>query len=241
MRTESEITSVLEAIDVDRLVELTRQVCRIPSVLGDEGPLAHHLAEVMSESDFEAVELQPVIDDRPNAIGELDFGAGPRVVFTGHMDTKPASRGWTVAEPFSGDLIDGRVYGHGIMDMKAALICQLVAMEALRSSGIDLHGTLGFAAVSDHMGDQLGSIAYFDRHTADLCVLGELSDLEIFLGHPGRYYFDVVAEGISAHTCRKYDAINANVLAAHAVIELDKSQLRPELDPGSPTCSAPRR
>ena len=47
------------------------------------------------------------------------------------------------------------------------------------------------AAVADHMGDQLGSIAYFDAFTADLCVLGELTDNQVCLGHRGRYYFDV--------------------------------------------------
>jgi acetylornithine deacetylase/succinyl-diaminopimelate desuccinylase-like protein len=216
-------------------------------VLGDEGPLADLLADVMRSSGFEAVRLQPVLTDRPNAIGELDFGPGPRVVLTGHMDTKPASIGWTVAEPFSGDLIDGRIYGHGIMDMKAALACQIVAMEAVRASGLPLAGTLAMAAVSDHMGDQTGSIRYFSEHRADYCVLGELSDNEIFLGHRGRYYFDITAEGRSAHTCHKHRAVNANVLAAHAILELDASQLRPPLDEhttalfGAETMMAPGR
>ncbi|MEQ8718684.1 MAG: M20/M25/M40 family metallo-hydrolase [Acidimicrobiales bacterium] len=222
--------SVLNAVDIDRAVELTREVCRVPSILGEEGPLAKLLADVMTESGFEAVELQPVLPDRPNAIGEMDFGPGPRVVLTGHMDTKPVSIGWSRSEPFSGDLIDGRVYGHGIMDMKAALACKIVAMEAVRSCGLPVSGTLAMAAVSDHMGDQMGSIRYFESHGADFCVLGELSDNEIFLGHRGRYYFDVTAQGRSAHTCHKHHAINANALAAHAILELDASHLEPPLD-----------
>jgi acetylornithine deacetylase len=185
----------------------------------------------MRESGFEGVSLQPVLPHRPNAIGEVGFGAGRRVVLTGHMDTKPASHGWTAAEPFSGDLIDGAVYGHGVMDMKAALACQIVAIEAVRASGIDLRGTLAMAAVSDHMGGQSGSIAYFDRHAADLCVLGELTDNRVCLGHRGRYYFDVTTIGRSAHTCHKSQAINANVLAAQAVLALDASRFEPELDP----------
>ncbi len=218
-------------IDVDRLVRLVQEVCRIPSVLGEEGAVAGFLASVMRDSGFERANLQPVLPDRPNAIGELDFGAGPRVVFTGHIDTKPVSHGWSKTTPYSGDIIDGAVYGHGIMDMKAALICQIVAMEAVRDSGAALGGRLAMAAVSDHMGDQRGSIAYFDDHEADLCVLGELSDNEIFLGHRGRYYFDITTIGKSAHTCHKPLAVNANMLAAHAVIELDQSRLLPDLEP----------
>jgi acetylornithine deacetylase/succinyl-diaminopimelate desuccinylase-like protein len=221
---------VAAAVNTDRLLELVRQVCRIPSVLGEEGELAAFLHDVMKRSGFEATTLQAVLPDRPNAVGELSFGSGKRIVFTGHLDTKPVSHGWTATTPFSGELIDGNVYGHGIMDMKAALACQIVAMEAVRDSGVALAGTVAMAAVSDHMGDQLGSIAYFDSYPADMAILGELSDNEIFLGHRGRYYFDVTVLGKSAHTCHKPLAVNANALAAHAILELDASKLTPDLD-----------
>jgi acetylornithine deacetylase len=225
------VQPALDAIDLERAVELVQEVCRIPSVLGDEGPLAAFLGSTMRASGFEDIELQPVIEDRPNAVGQVSFGDGPAVVLTGHMDTKPVSHGWEVTEPFSGALIDGSVYGHGVMDMKAALACQLVAIEAVRASGLPLHGTLSLAAVSDHMGDQQGSIAYFATHPADLCVLGELTDNQIALGHRGRYYFDVTTLGRSAHTCHKPEAINANVLAAQAVLALDASRYEPRLEP----------
>ena len=218
------------AVDTHRLVDLVQQVCRIPSVLGEEGELAGFLHSVMTASGFEATSLQPVLPGRPNALGELSFGAGPRVVLTGHLDTKPVSHGWTATTPFSGELIDGSIYGHGIMDMKAALACEIVAMEALRDSGVELSGTVAMAAVADHMGGQLGSIAYFDSNPADMAVLGELSDNEIFLGHRGRYYFDVTLLGRSAHTCHKPLAVNANVLAAQAILELDASHFTPELE-----------
>ncbi len=222
---------VLDALDLERAVALVQEVCRIPSVLGEEGALAAFLASTMREAGFEGVELQPVVEDRPNAVGHVSFGDGPTVVLTGHMDTKPVSHGWSVAEPFSGALIDGSVYGHGVMDMKAALACQIVAIEAVRSSGLPLGGTLAMAAVADHMGDQLGSIAYFDSYQADLCVLGELTDNQVCLGHRGRYYFDVTTLGRSAHTCHKPQAINANVLAAQAVLALDASKYEPQLEP----------
>ena len=238
---------VAEVLDLDRAVQLVQQVCRIPSVLGEEGELATFLASVMSDSGFEAVQLQPVLPDRPNATGQVVLGDGPTVVLTGHLDTKPVSHGWSVTDPFSGALIDGSVYGHGVMDMKAALACQIVAIEAVRASGLPMGGTIGMAAVSDHMGDQLGSIAYFDTHRADLCVLGELTDKQVCLGHRGRYYFDITTVGRSAHTCHKHQAINANVLAAHAVLALEASRYEPELEPwildlfGSETYMAPGR
>lgn len=223
---------VLERLDLDRAVDLVRQVCRIPSVLGQEGDLAAFLSDVMRDSGFESVALEPVLPGRPNAIGEISLGRGPRVVLTGHTDTKPESVGWQRAAPFSGDLIDGAVYGHGVMDMKAALACQIVAIEAVRASRLPLSGTLAMAAVCDHMGDQAGSRVYFGGHRADLCVLGELTDNQVCLGHRGRYYFDLTVRGRSAHTCHKHAAINANVLAAQAVLALDRSRFEPPLAAG---------
>ncbi|GAA2902646.1 M20 family metallopeptidase [Pseudonocardia halophobica] len=247
MEKSAAVEQALASIDEARVVSLVQDVCRIPSVLGDELAFAQYLVDVMKDSSFTDVRLQDVLPDRPNAIGELDFGTGPRVVLTGHMDTKPESIGWTDTTPYSGELIDGHVYGHGIMDMKAALVCQIVAAEAVRSSGVPVSGRLAFAGVSDHMGDQLGSIRYFDEYSADLCVLGELSDNEIYLGHRGRYYFDITAQGKSAHTCHKPLAVNANMLAAKAILELDASRLTPELEPwvrdlfGEETYMAPGR
>jgi acetylornithine deacetylase len=222
-------SQVLGHLDLDRAVRLSQEVCRIPSVLGDEGALAAFLADTMKEAGLEAVELQPALPGRPNALGEISFGPGPRVVLTGHLDTKPASRGWQRAAPFSGDLIGDAVYGHGIMDMKAALACQIVAIEALRGCALPLSGTVAMAAVADHMGDQAGSAAYFGAHQADLCVLGELTGNQVCIGHRGRYYFDVTVIGRSAHTCHKYSAVNANVLAARAVLALDSSRMLPAL------------
>lgn len=245
---EDILVAIDKQIDINRLTTAVREICRIPSVLGDEKAFAEYLVEMMRLSGFDGAALQPVLPERPNATGHIDFSDGGRtVVLTGHLDTKPPSHGWTVTEPFSGDLINGKIYGQGIMDMKAALVCQVVAMEALRASGIPLRGRLAFAGVMDHMGDQLGAIEYFENHNADLAVLGECSGSQVYLGHRGRYYFDITVRGLSAHTCHKPSAINANLLAAHAIIELDASKLQPELEDwvrdlfGSETYMAPGR
>src|SRR5260221_12665007 len=116
----------------------------------------------MRDSGFESVELQPVLPNRPNAIGDVSFGPGPRVVLTGHLDTKPASIGWERADPISGDVIDGAVFGNGVMDMKAALACQIGAIEAVRANALPVFGTLGKAARPEHMAKKAGSNAYFD-------------------------------------------------------------------------------
>ena len=205
------VAAAVAAIDTDRLVELVAQVCRIPSVLGDEGPLAEFLHDLMKR-----VRLRgdgAAAGDRQPAERAGRAGVRRRAGGSCSPGTWTPSRCPTAGPPprrSPARSSTASVYGHGIMDMKAALVCQIVAMEALRDSGVPLAGTLAMAAVSDHMGDQLGSIAYFDSYPADLAVLGELSDNEIFLGHRGRAYFDITVLGKSAHTCHKPLAVNAN-------------------------------
>ena len=224
------IDTAIKSVDLDLAVELCQEFSRIPSVLGEEGELARFIESKLNQLGLEDVELQEVLPDRPNAVGAISFGPGRTVVLTGHLDTKPVSQGWTVTEPYSGEILEGRVYGHGIMDMKGALACQIAAMVGLARAGLNLSGTLELAATSDHMGQQCGAIAYFEEHPTDLCVLGEPTESTICLGHRGRYYYDVRVIGKSAHTCRKHQAINANYLAALAVIELEHSKLVPEID-----------
>lgn len=90
-------------IDIDRLVTTVQEICRIPSVLGEEGAYSAYLVDMMRRSGFDAAASQPVLPDRPNATGHIDFGTGGRtVVLTGHIDTKPPSHGWTLTEPYSG-------------------------------------------------------------------------------------------------------------------------------------------
>jgi acetylornithine deacetylase/succinyl-diaminopimelate desuccinylase-like protein len=82
-------------------------------------------------------------------------------------------------------------------------------MKAILDAGVDLTGTLTFAAVSDHMGQQTGSMALFKDHRFDYALLGELTDMQIYVAHRGRYYFDISTVGRSAHTCHRDLAINA--------------------------------
>ena len=223
--------TVLEHVDSDLAVDLTQQFVRIPTVLGEEGEGARFLQRTMQELGIPMTELQEVLPDRFNAIGRYDTGRpGRTIVLTGHIDTKPVSVGWE-REPFGGQREGDRLYGHGIMDMKAACVAQIVAVKAVMDAGLDVGGTLYNASVCDHMGQQQGSIHFFKDVKADMAVLGELSDLEIYVGHRGRYYFDVTTIGRSAHTYLKHQAINAIGKAAAVVQEIDPIAYMPEIDP----------
>ena len=159
-------------------------------------------------------------------------GPGRRVVLTGHMDTKPVSHGWSVTEPFSGDLIDGAVYGHGVMDMKAALACQIVAIEAVRASGLPL---VGHARDGRRLRPH-GRAARLDRllrrAPRRTCACWASSPTTRCAWGTGAATTSTSRRSGARRTpATSRAAINANVLAAQAVLALDASKYEPELEP----------
>ena len=168
------------------------------------------------------------------------FGPGPRVVSPGTSTPSPSRTAGPAPRP-SPATSSTAVYGHGIMDMKVVLVCQIVAMEALRDCGVPLSGRLAMAVVSDHMGDQIGSIVYFDPYDADKGVLGELSDNEIFLGHRG-----LITSTSSFSASRRTPATSRSRSTPTCSPRTRSSSLTgrgssPELDPRVSGCSARRR
>jgi acetylornithine deacetylase/succinyl-diaminopimelate desuccinylase-like protein len=199
----------MNEIDVEFAIALTQALVRVPSVVGDETAIGEALERALGRLGRGRVWREQVHPGRDNVLWEVRGARpGPRFLFTGHLDTKPVCEGWT-RDPYRAEREGSRVYGHAIMDMKAGLACQVAAMKAILDAHIDLAGTLTFAAVSDHMGAQTGSIALFRNHRFDYAVLGELTDLQIYVAHRGRYYFDISTVGRSAHTCHRELAINA--------------------------------
>jgi acetylornithine deacetylase len=219
----------LEALDGDEAVQITQEIVRIPSVVGDEATLSAELTARMRRMEYDEVYQQGALPGRHNVIGVLDSGRpGPTMVLTGHIDTKPVCVGWD-EDPYSGRIEDGRLHGHAVMDMKAGIGGIVAAGAALGRCRELWAGRVLVACVVDHMGDQTGAIRFFEEHSADYCILAELTDLDIYLGHRGRLYWDITAYGRSAHTCRRHDAVNAIARMAPLIEEIEALRLKPEV------------
>src|SRR5919204_2691454 len=203
------VAAVVTQVDGDAAIRLTQALVRIPSVVGEEGALAAALQARMQTMGFDDVRLQDALPGRPNVVAVVDSGRpGPTLVLTGHIDTKPVCKGWD-GDPYSGRIENGRLHGHAVMDMKAgvaSLVAAAAAMSRARSAWV---GDVVVAAVVDHMGEQRGAIRFFEEHRGDFCILGELTDLKIYLGHRGRLYWTITSIGRSAHTCHRHQAVNA--------------------------------
>jgi acetylornithine deacetylase len=210
-------------------ISLTQEMVRIDSTNGKEDALARDLETRLKALKVGKVWCEKTFEGRLNTLWEIDSGkSGPHLLFTGHLDTKPVCEGWQ-RDPFDGAIENGRLFGHGVMDMKAGLGSLVGGIMTMIDSGVDFKGKITFVAVADHMGQQTGSIDLFRRHKFDHCVLAELTDMQIYIAHRGRYYFDISTIGRSAHTCHKYKAINAIEKMLSVVEEISKLKYFPNI------------
>jgi acetylornithine deacetylase/succinyl-diaminopimelate desuccinylase-like protein len=227
--TDARLDNVARLVDTDDAVLLTQEIVRIPSVVGEEAELSSFLLGRMAALGFDDVYAQEALPGRNNVIGVVDSGRpGPAMVLTGHIDTKPVCVGWD-ADPYSGHLADGKIHGHAVMDMKAGVACLVEAGAALARDRSAWCGKVYVACVVDHMGQQQGAVRFFDEHPADYSILGELTDLAIYLGHRGRLYWDITSIGHSAHTCHRHLATNAIAKMVPLIEEIEALRYEPQL------------
>ena len=79
------------------------------------------------------------------------------------------------------------------------------------------------------MGQQQGAIRFFEDHAADFSLLAELTDLNIYLGHRGRLYWDITSIGKAAHTCHRHLAVNAIAKMVPLIEEVEALRYMPDL------------
>lgn len=150
---------------------------------GNEIQTALYLKRILDREGIEAqildtAELKP--SGRANLYARLKGnGSKKAIALVHHMDVVPAdARYWSV-DPFSGLVKDGYVWGRGALDMKSEGIIHLMAMIALKRSGVPLNRDIVFIANSDEELGSTGAIVFVERHP-DL-----LADVEYLITEGG--------------------------------------------------------
>ncbi len=194
--------AVLEQVDRNRIVELACNLANIVSITGEEEEVAKYLGGEFEKLGME-VEYQYVEDGRPNVIGRLKgSGGGATLMFNAHMDhfDNPQE---TVVE-------DDRIYGRGLVNMKAAFPCYIEAVAALQKAGVKLKGDLIIAGVvgeiekaqvgrfqgKAYRGAGVGARYLMDHGVmADMCIIGEPTGLQLQIGNAGLIWARVSVDG----------------------------------------------
>ena len=102
---------------------------------GDERAAQEELAADLQAAGFE-VTLVGSTPQRPNLVARLRGKAdGPTLCLLSHVDTVLAHAHEWHRDPWSGDLVDGVVWGRGALDMKSQTAAEVAAGIALARSG----------------------------------------------------------------------------------------------------------
>jgi acetylornithine deacetylase/succinyl-diaminopimelate desuccinylase len=200
------------------VVSIASSLVRIPSyslLEKSESAVAAYIQELLSAQGI-TTQLQEVEPGRFNVTGTLKgTGGGRSLMLCGHTDTVPA---YGMADPFSGRVENGKLYGRGSCDMKGPLAAMLAAFIGIKRSSIALPGDLILAGVIDE--EQMGKgIEYLSQHGPflDAAVIGEPTDMRLALGHKGLEWLKLTVFGKKVHGGSMEKGINAIAMASRFI------------------------
>jgi succinyl-diaminopimelate desuccinylase len=190
--------------------ELTRQLCDIESVSGNETPLADAI-----ENALRGMAHLELIREGNNVVARTSLGRDRRVVIAGHIDTVPIkdnvpTRPERGPSPISGVETDF-LWGRGTVDMKSGVAVQLKLAAELTNPVVDV---TWIWYDNEEVSDAQNGLGRLSRSRPDLldgdfAILGEPTNSMIEGGCNGTLRVEVRAFGKRAHSARAWVGHNA--------------------------------
>ena len=223
---------VFEAVDSleDEMLKVISDIIKIPSInpyidpelkderIGGETRVNEYLKPVMESFGLDT-DLWEVEKGRANLVGVCKgTGDGRSLIYNGHVDTVAPGpmELWDIAGPYSGEVIDGKIYGRGATDMKGADVAAIYALKALLKAGYKPKGDviLETVAAEEMKQPEVGTSAAVARgYKADAAIVVESSAppyrLAILTASPGVLILKVTVRGKAAHTSMRDEVIRA--------------------------------
>lgn len=198
-------SAITAALDPSDPIQLTRQLCNIESVSGNELRIADAIEELLRGAPH-----LDIVRDGDTIIARTEFGRDKRVIIAGHIDTVPINENLPVR-----DLIDASgeavIWGRGTVDMKAGAAVQLTLAYELTEAEVDVTWVW-----YDHeeVASELNGLGRAMRHhpqlfDADFAILCEPTSGLIEGGCNGTLRAKVTLHGKRAHSARSWMGVNA--------------------------------
>lgn len=214
-----------------RLVQIDSINPSLSATGAGEAAIAEYAGGLMEALGL-AVEYHEPAPGRVSVVGRLAGpGNGRSLLLNAHMDTVAVEG---MAEPFSGAIRNGRLYGRGAQDMKGSLAAQLAAVASLRAQGIELAGDLYIAGVADEEHASIGVQSILPHYQPDGVIVTEPSDLQISLAHKGFVWIEVRTVGRAFHGSRPDMGIDANVHMGRFLAKLEQLSQQLSVRPAHP-------
>jgi len=118
---------------------------------GNETPCARYIADVLAKNGI-AAEVVESAPGRGSVVARLKATTGdsaPPLLLLSHLDVVHADPSRWEHPPFSGDLVDGYVWGRGSVDTKDLTASELMVMLLLQRLGLPLKRDVILAATAD--------------------------------------------------------------------------------------------
>lgn len=214
-------------------VAFAARLVQTPSMPGEEGSVAALVRAEMERLGYDEVE----VDAAGNVIGLLRGRSGGRtVLFNAHMDhVSPGDRKHWRADPFSGHVADGCLWGRASTDMKGSLACQVHMAAVLKEAGLAPAGDVYVSAVVMEEIGGLGTQYLAGRLRADSAVVGEPSACTVRRGHRGRTGLDAHIAGRAGHASAPDRAVNPHFAAAAFLLAVRDLRMATHADFGPAT------
>jgi acetylornithine deacetylase len=206
-------------------VELLQALVSIDSVNPDlvpgargEGEIAAFVARWLRERALEVHVEDSGRPGRPNVVAVArGRGGGRSLIFNSHMDTVGVAG---MRDPFRPVVREGRLYGRGAVDTKAALAAFMTALADAGKMG--LGGDVILIAVVDEEYASAGTEAAVKGWKADAAIVGEPTGLEIVTAHKGFAWFEIETHGVAAHGSRSDLGVDAIAKMGKVLVEIGK-------------------
>ena len=187
------------------VADLAAALVDIPSVSGDEAPIADAIAAALSD-----LPHLTVARDGDAIVARTTLGRYQRVIIAGHIDTVPLSarsRGGSVPSRVA----DGQLIGRGSVDMKAGVAVALSLAAQLTDPRYDLTWVFYDHEEVEATLNGLGRIArnHPEWLEGDFAILGEPTSGDIEGGCNGTLRAEVRVGGVAAHSARSWKGVNA--------------------------------
>jgi succinyl-diaminopimelate desuccinylase len=216
--------------DRDQMIEFLREFlqARSPNPPGDTRDAAAVVTGLLDRLNlpYRIVSPNAVM---PNIISSCEGGkAGKHLVLNGHIDVFPVDETdsrWT-ADPWSGDIRDGKIYARGACDMKPGTTASIFTYALLNRIREDWGGKLTLTCVSDEETFGPWGARYLMDHEPEVlgdCVLnGEPSSpLTIRFGEKGPLWLAVTIQTRGAHGAYVHSTESATKIAARLALALE--------------------
>jgi succinyl-diaminopimelate desuccinylase len=226
------LEDALNRIDREDLVRLARELVRIPSVFrpeepdGNEARVAEFVADHLERAGFE-VKTEEVAPGRPNVWAVWEGGRpGKCLLFEAHTDvvTEGNAEDWN-HPPFGAERDGGRIYGRGACDTKGNLAAAVMAVRAVKDTGVPFPGSLILCHPVDEEGMMTGIKAFIERGHADgvdAAVVCEPEENQLCIKQKGALRVEVTLRGTMAHGAMPQSGVNPVTRAARFVVAVEE-------------------